>query len=278
MNAKLIGLLAETFIHPGTDQDLGVVDNPVSREAATAYPFIAGSSMKGALRDYMRINQNENTDDIDSIFGKHENAGSILVSDARLLLLPVRSLSSAYKWVTCPLILERLSRDLKRSNTDFKNFVVGNINNKHYLGKGNENQKLFLEERNFNYQSTIPEGLVDCLQHFIPHEDVKARLDEQLVILSNDDFAWFARYGLPVQARNQLNESTKSSKNLWYEECLSPDTLMYFIISNRNTKNEKVSEITTAFHSTPYLQIGGNETIGQGWFAVQIFDGGNTNG
>ena len=49
MRSAVIGLLAETSIHPGTGRSTGVVDLPVAREAATDYPFIAGSSLKGAL-------------------------------------------------------------------------------------------------------------------------------------------------------------------------------------------------------------------------------------
>jgi len=37
MNTNIIGLLAETSIHPGSGQDAGFVDLPVAREAATDY-------------------------------------------------------------------------------------------------------------------------------------------------------------------------------------------------------------------------------------------------
>ena len=97
MKAKIVGLLAETPIHPGSGQDTGFVDLPVARESATDYPVIVGSSLKGALRDRAR---QENLDDIEKIFGKHDNAGQLLVGDARLLLLPIRSLTRSYCWVT----------------------------------------------------------------------------------------------------------------------------------------------------------------------------------
>ena len=51
MKAAMLGLLAETPIHPGAGRGMGVVDLPVAREAATDYPVIVGSSLKGALRD-----------------------------------------------------------------------------------------------------------------------------------------------------------------------------------------------------------------------------------
>ncbi len=46
----LIGLRADSFVHVGIGQSFGEVDLPFVREAATHYPFIPGSALKGALR------------------------------------------------------------------------------------------------------------------------------------------------------------------------------------------------------------------------------------
>ncbi|MFO7904692.1 MAG: RAMP superfamily CRISPR-associated protein, partial [Pirellulaceae bacterium] len=104
MNSTILGLLAETSIHPGAGRDTGFVDLPVPREAATDYPVIVGSSLKGALRDLkyqseLILAKGEGADDdekpakdatdrTEAIFGRQESAGNILVSDARLVLLP----------------------------------------------------------------------------------------------------------------------------------------------------------------------------------------------
>ena len=50
MKSAMLGLLAETPIHPGAGRGMGVVDLPVAREAATDYPVLVGSSLKGALK------------------------------------------------------------------------------------------------------------------------------------------------------------------------------------------------------------------------------------
>jgi CRISPR/Cas system CMR subunit Cmr4 (Cas7 group RAMP superfamily) len=42
----MLGLLAETPVHPGAGRSLGVVDLPVAREEATSYPVIVGSSLR----------------------------------------------------------------------------------------------------------------------------------------------------------------------------------------------------------------------------------------
>ena len=277
MNHTLVGMLAETFVHPGSGQNVGAIDLPVAREAATDYPFIAGSSLKGALND--AAGQKGMTEEqIDEIFGtqkpnteKDLKAGNLLVSDARLLLLPVRSLSSAYKWVTCPHLLERLGRDLKRSGGQSAELVVPNINAKEALGKHPGEAKLFLEERSFTVKREVDAAVVTALKKLMKYEESKERLDKQLVIVSNDDFNWFAKYGLAVQARNQLNEN-KTSNNLWYEETLPPDTLMYSVLAERNSRNgNALQDIQKKVGD--YLQVGGNETVGQGWFALRWLDG-----
>ncbi|MCA3749637.1 MAG: type III-B CRISPR module RAMP protein Cmr4 [Rubrobacter sp.] len=263
MRARVVGMLAETFVHPGTGQTTGAIDLPVAREAATDYPFIAGSSLKGALLDDYR---QRNAEEKERIFGKQDNAGDLLVSDARLLLLPVRSLTSAYKWVTCPHLLERLQRDLKRSGQEDAGFEIPPVEPKKALTGGNG--RLFLEERSFEISGRVPEDVVQAAGSLIPHGEARGRLAEQLAILHDDDFGWFARYGLAVQARNVLDEN-KKSKNLWYEETLPPDTLMYAVLAERkgNRTLDSVKE-----NIGEYLQVGGNETVGQGWFALRWRD------
>ncbi|MHB1407944.1 MAG: type III-B CRISPR module RAMP protein Cmr4, partial [Desulfitobacteriaceae bacterium] len=119
MKSALLGLLAETSIHPGAGQNMGTVDLPVARETALSYPVIVGSSMKGALRDTARDRKQETrtteSESIKRLFGDPEAAAArVSISDARLLLLPIRSLTSHYYWVTCPYIIERLERDCER--------------------------------------------------------------------------------------------------------------------------------------------------------------------
>lgn len=270
MNTAILGLLAETSIHPGSGSDAGFVDLPVAREAATDYPVIVGSSFKGALLDFCR---NGNSDiDCKEVFGEQENAGTLLVSDARLLLLPVRSMTGHYKWVTCPHLLERLQRDWARAGRNGIDLSIKGPELGAYLGEGLEN--LFLEERQFTNKGTLPEGLVAAIGGLILYESTRKRLPNQLVILHDDDFAWFARYGLSINARNVLDNETKTSKNLWYEETIPPDSLFYCLLAERGAGVSAVSNVCNLFEGKPYIQVGGNATVGQGCFAIQIANGG----
>ncbi len=264
MKNIVLGLLAETFIHPGIGRNEGAIDLPVAREAATDYPYIPGSSLKGALRDHAR---DHGMQDIETCFGEQACAGDLLVSDARLLLLPVRSLSGSYKWVTSTLALERLRRDCERVGqaicfTTPRAPAEGKV-----LGEGDG--MLYLEERVCSYEGALPDNLVEDLCRLIRHQPVRQRLAEQLVILNDKDFAWYARYALAVQARNVLDEETKESKNLWYEETLPPDTLFYALLASR-TDRDGLDSMRRQLRTNPWLQAGGNETVGQGWLATQI--------
>jgi len=92
--------------------------------------------------------------------------------------------------------------------------------------------------------------------------------------LHDDDFAWFARNGLGVQARNVLDSETKQSQNLWYEEIIPADTLFYAVLTERVAGATKY--IKQLLEKTPYIQLGGNETVGMGWFALAIQNAQNT--
>lgn len=97
---------------------------------------------------------------------------------------------------------------------------------------------------------------------------VRDFLNERLVVLSDNDFAWFARYGLCVNARNQLDIGKKTSKNLWYEETLPPDSLFYCVLSNRIPGCDVLTNVEAKLAEVGYLQVGGNQTVGQGVFAM----------
>lgn len=280
MKNLMIGLIAETSIHPGSGRSSGFVDLPVARESITQYPVIVGSSLKGALRDRAReiwpdinIEGNGKKDPelspkVARLFGVQEDAGDLVVSDAKLLLLPVRSLTGNYKWATCPYLLERIKRDAQRTR------YVKMVEGLQFSGKpkkstawSNKDDNIFLEEREFQVSGEIEGSLIDALKKMIVHSEASERLNDQLIILNDDDFQWFASYGLQISARNVLDIKTKKSNNLWYEETLPVDSVFYSLLFLR--KDESLKDVGSLLENIKYLQVGGNETVGQGWFAVK---------
>jgi CRISPR-associated protein Cmr4 len=266
MKSVILGLLAETNLHPGVGQVVGAVDLPVAREKTTGYPVIVGSSLKGALRD--RAEQVWGIEDtkVKRIFGEQDNAGTVAVTDARLLLLPLRSLSGHYKWVTCPYLLERYQRDLKLAGR-VRDFPLHRPENGQAVmsqGQG----RLFLEELSFDVVVADLTPVVEAIIPLIRHTSVQERLTGGLVVVSDDEFVYFARYGLVVNARNVLDDNSKTSKNLWYEETLPPDSLFYAMLFARSGQDDSLDNLAEVFQARPYLQVGGNETVGQGWCAI----------
>jgi len=128
-----------TPLHIGAGQGLGHVDLPIVREAHTNFPYIPGTSLKGALRN-LEINQvartrgekpsqveerlTENKFDqkeedilrLAKIFGvagkgaeegKEVGAGKVLFSDAFIVLFPVKSAKGIFSLTTCPYAINR---------------------------------------------------------------------------------------------------------------------------------------------------------------------------
>lgn len=280
MKGFILGMLAETSIHPGMGQVQSAIDLPVAREATTQYPTILGSSLKGALREKVeRIAKEKEIEEeniqVEKIFGSQGGAGGVGVADARLLLLPVRSLTGTYYWVTCPYILERLSRDSKMVHSSLEEIPIrAKVQQEHALmAKEPQMSKVFLEEFSFTPirdEETIGK-IADAIQPLIFHESVYNRLHDQIVVISDEDFDYFARYSLPVHTRNLLDEN-KTSKNLWTEETLPPDTIMYSMILERPGQEEHWKTLKDLLKKNPYLQAGGNETVGQGWFITKVVE------
>lgn len=281
--AHLIGYLAEQPLHPGTGQALGAIDQPVAREGGSNFPVIPGSSHKGSIKHAVTGGDKES--DFWPLFGGTDEEGGVLFSDIRLILLPIRSSVGSYKWATCPYLLERLARDLKRTGSSIE-IPVPAVPDDKVLTEGKTGERIYLEELTFTIDGPTDEkakkqfgDITKALKRFIPTEgiytNVAARLEKQLLIMSDDDFAWFARYGLPIYARNALDARTKSSKNLWYEEHLPADTLMYGIVAPRadagagKTLKDLLDELTQLQH----LQIGGDETVGRGICRLNVVQG-----
>ncbi len=305
---RLVGMIAETFVRPGSGQALGVIDLPVARERATGYPYIAGSSLKGAFLQAVRDRLDKAT--VRTLFGfgplsgdgeappddavelvpdetgqaagrSAGRAGDVLFADARLLLLPVRRLNGPYAWATCPYVLERFARDCRRAGLaePWPGGTVRQPEPRQAIAE--KAGRLELEERVFTVAADggpAHAAVAGALGRVIAGSPAAARLAGQLVVLRDEDFDWFCQYGLHVQARNSLDDEIKTSKALWYEETLPPDTVMYTLLSPRLPGADPVGTLLQAFAGAPYLQVGANETVGQGWFHLCGLDGSEAGG
>jgi CRISPR-associated protein Cmr4 len=313
--------LAETFIHAGVGQARGGIDRPIARESTTGYPYIAGPSGKGAARDAFRRHwwlekNDENGQPVrfaspaeNLLFGPETGsaevggAGELIISDMRLLLMPVRSLNGACRYVTCPELIYRLLADLRRAGRTDSQVEELIRAAPHLVRNGgadrwkalteHEEGSLYLEELCFTCEVLAGVGQLAMLigRLLAAGAGMAAMIGRRLTIVSDDAFTWFAENALPTRMRNALeNDTSKKVKDgaLWSEEYVASDTLMYMLVGVRNSPDQEVSlplngqpngesiNMGGAFEhllsaEKGYLQVGGNETVGHGWFRVQKF-------
>ncbi|MBP7547756.1 MAG: type III-B CRISPR module RAMP protein Cmr4 [Corallincola sp.] len=290
----LLGLVSQTSVHAGSGDTDGAVDLPIQREAHTGYPVVYGSSLKGAMRAAADLRSSSQAL-VNTLFGPEHLgkgatadqifAGSWMVSDARLLWLPIRSLTTHTRLVTCPAILRRLSRDVARVGAK----ALPGIDSWQAKTKDATalvatacDSSLYLEEYRFKTEVEPEVGKwAETLAAF--HPDMAAELKQQLTVISDDMFAHLCSAAIPVHPHIAIDSKTKTvlPGALWYEESLPPETGMYVLLgatASRSGTAESASALLNSgwemlFGATPYLQVGANETTGMGWFHVTRVEG-----
>ncbi len=284
--ATMLYLYAETPLHAGVGSTLSAVDLPIQRERATQYPMIQGSGIKGKLRAVAEAQEMKH---LLAIFGPDTNhaedyASALVVSDARILLFPVRSLAGVYAYVTSACVLSRFKRDFERDGRTLGWPDVPTVPKEQAMVSSEtgvllDGQQIMLEEfsypASFNADlSTIAGWIAD---HALPdsYDYWKQKMRESLVLLPESDFRDFALHATEIITRVSLNRATKTVDKdkgaLWTEEHLPAESLLYtpiYAMATRNTEGEKLSaqEVVAAVQGLKghYLQLGGDETVGRG--------------
>jgi CRISPR-associated protein Cmr4 len=287
MKKALLTLYATAYLHPGAGSTTDVIDLPIQREVYNGLPVIPASSLKGALRQ-KATGSEEVRETIEVIFGPgtgegDKHAGALLVGEAKLLAMPVRSLRNVFQWVSSPLVLDRLRRDLTRIGVGFPEIPTPEEG--HAIAPSGSG-KLVLEELDFEADESAELGgiLQEIKAKLLPDgagEYLRDKFTRDFALVSDDELRYLCRVGTQVSARVQLDEN-KVSRNLWYEESLPPETIFYAVVlaqSSRNSKAMDEAEVMRGFDSGVVqedgglIQLGGNETVGQGWCCVRLSDG-----
>lgn len=330
-------LITETPLHAGSGSDLGVVDLPIQRERHTNYPKVEASSLKGSLRqyfeavfpwhleedikdkntDYVKIHRTFGFDDgslsddnkkqLKELFRKGDKdlsqySGCLALSDARILLFPVKSLHGVFTWVTCPAVLSRFEEDMKLCGCE--NFSIGKLPN------GNTDpvvsnaktlapkDKIQLEEYVFDIAENSNQPKVKCdsleeelgnyLSRIIFGEQANSYWSEKMktdvVILSNDNFRDFVTLSTEVITRTKINNNTGTVEDgaLFTEEYLPMESVMYSLsmfadeFTSENNRLKAIAEegqdeegVFEFFkkgltQNKNRIQLGANATLGKG--------------
>lgn len=268
----VVGMYCETPLHAGAGQALGAIDLPVQREKITNWPTIQASGLKGAFRSVFDPDANGLCT---AIFGSDKSgdtAGAVSIGDARLLLFPVRSSIAPFVWVTCPAILRKLQRDGKIIGTQH-DWQIPLVGEDCYLGLKEGGKAIIFEDLVLESSGPIDAAILDVLKSLMPVDDAYAtsQLADYLCLVSDSSFSMLVETGTEVQTRIQLDDQTKTSKNLWYQELVPANTVFYTLVSmadQRITGERKQAEnLMQSLKDTVkgFIQIGGDETLGRGW-------------
>ena len=285
----LLLLTSETPLHAGAGQSVDGIDLPIQREVHTDWPCVYGSAVKGALRAHAEQRMQPKSTAITDLFGPDHggaqerdtsHAGALLVGDATLLALPVRSLQSSFKWVTCPQAITRFARTAERLGLALTLPAISQPAPDKALGQGDA--KLFLEEFRFEQSPDACIGaLAKALAPLSGGALDAATLEQRLVVVHDDIFSFLARNATSVQPHIAIDSTTKTVKDgaLWFEETLPPETLLYVPLTATASRRKggalTAAQVLEQFEQLlpagkNWLQLGGNETTGMGWCRVGI--------
>ena len=285
----LLLLTSETPLHAGAGQSVDGIDLPIQREVHTHWPCVFGSAVKGALRAHAEQRMASTSTAIADLFGPDHggaqerdtsHAGALLVGDATLLALPVRSLQSSFKWVTCPQAITRFARTAERLGLALTLPAISQPAPDKALGQGDA--KLFLEEFRFEQSPDACIGaLAKALAPLSGGALDEATLVQRLVVVHDDIFSFLARNATSVQPHIAIDSTTKTVKDsaLWFEETLPPETLLYVPLTATASRRKggalTAAQVLEQFEQLlpagkNWLQLGGNETTGMGWCRVGI--------
>lgn len=228
MNTHVFKITAKTNLHVGNESggDFTIIDKAIQRDPLTGLPCINSSSLKGAINEFC-CNSPES-----SLKGDDKKAiRKRLFGSDKLDKNGDTQKGEAIFFDAKLLFLPQQDDD-----TLFHYVTSDDV-----INMMNERVKLFNPSFNFAKPS-------DYNGKTVKTENGK------LSALCSDD-------NLPIIARNVLDNG--ESKNLWYEQVLPSETVLYTIIQ------ENGNDLANAL-SGKIVQIGANATIGYGYCKFEL--------
>ncbi len=273
MKTRPFLLHALSPLHAGTGHAADVIDLPTARMKATGVPFVPGSSIRGVLRDVRKATAGDATYVL-AVFGPEtgnasDHAGALVIGDARLLALPVRSFRGTFAWATSPLLLTLAKRDFDG---------LGNQPIPSIPGRGARladkncifNSHLYLEDLDLPAEeSKEAAAWARVLAPLVfPDDDIFAK---RFTVVDDETMTFLWETATQVDARVRLDETTRTvaSGALWLEESLPPETLLIgLLVADRSRRKGVVMDadgvLDFALKSEETLQFGGKASTGRG--------------
>ncbi len=298
MESKAYLLHALSPLHAGTGQSVGVIDLPLARMRATGIPFVPGSSLKGVLRELRRPAREDGDAGARhaAVFGpKRERpgaegdvpgdfAGALVVGDARLLALPVRSFVGTFAWVTSPLLLALARRDVGGLSGEVGRWPevkplekrgarVASLKQSANVYPG-QPPRVFLEDVDVDVEPTDDAALAAWahgLARALPEAEREV-VTRRLVLVDDETMSFLWETATQVDTRVSIDEATGTAAKgqLWTEESLPAETLLVGVMGATRALHparplpagEVLAEALGAEGTV--VQLGGKATVGRG--------------
>lgn len=290
---RMYWLQTITPLHVGAGKGVGFIDMPIMREKVTDWPLVPGSAAKGVLRDHFFQNGNDEQKKlIDIAFGKQivddsSNAGSLILTDAHIVCLPVRSLYGTFAYITSPLVLEKLKRDLEAAGYKDLPTTLNPARNEVLLVNGSKivgEGRVFFEDLDFiaKEDKNAKEWAEMLAGVIFPKESAKEAVwkgifEERFAVLNDDCFNFLSKTGTEVTAHVRIEDDSKivARGALWYEEALPAEAILAGVawcdkVFGGNGINQSKILETYCPKDKLDLQMGGKATVGKGRVRCQF--------
>jgi CRISPR-associated protein Cmr4 len=288
MSVRPLFIHALSPLHAGTGQSSGAIELAIARDRATGFPYVPGTSIKGSLRD--RAEGMKRADTF-ALFGPDtqrasEHAGALAFGDANLLLLPVRSISGTFAWVTSPYLLARFARDcaeasLKGLPTLTPPSKVGDciVAQESDLVIPKKQDVIFEDLNLIATRHTAVEALASFLGGLLFGTDAtwKTSLVRRMCVVHDDVLSFLSTYATDIVARVALKNESKTVESLWHEESLPTETVLVSLVAavpnDKTGKNERELFEALGKVAEGTIQLGGKATVGRGRCRVVLGNG-----
>lgn len=255
----------KTHLHVGSgDSNYGVIDKLIQRDPSDGLPCVYGSSLKGALREYVE-DALEKKAEAAKIFGDADGSkqrGTQIFHDALLLSIPQRSNQKLFYNATAQCALKKLKDIARLLGYSLPANLLSVIEKILKLSFDDKKSVLLFEK---SLPATIRIEDFEKADIQISQEDVSALtpyLGNDIVLYKDEFFSAACNdYNLPIIARNNLENG--QSKNLWYEQILPRESRLFFAVSTLPV-NEGGDNDVNKYLNDATVQIGANATIGYG--------------
>lgn len=281
-HAKLLFVHCLSPMHVGTGQGIGAVDLPITREVSTQLPYLPGSSIKGSLRDRAR-HALESRDEV-TMFGPEtanasDHAGALTFGDARLVCLPVRSIHGTFAWVTSPLLIQRLVRDVREADgvkleADLATLQKVDLTTARITQDScleSNKSKVYLEDLDLQAnRCNATQSFARALSNLLFEDEAeRGMFGRRLIIVHDDILAFLSKHAVDIRTRTSIDPNTKVVKNgqLWTEENLPAESILAGLVLENGhlTKDKNIDALGSLEKLCKgSVQFGGHATIGRG--------------